>query len=237
MPSPSLSIVVPAFNEEASIATCLRELRNVLPPDSEILVIDGGSDRSLEIVQEIAQADPRVRYWRNKNDRGKGHAIRTGIATAKAGVIAFFDADLQFYAEDLLKLTQPLIDGKVDVTIGSRFRRESAKDTQANPIRSAGNWIVSAFVTILFGQRITDALAGVKAMTRQAAAKIDLQSDSFEYEVEIVANAIRHGLRLKEIPIDTRHRAAGESKVSIFQIGARILLSTLHFRFSKLSKN
>ncbi|MDQ8181908.1 glycosyltransferase family 2 protein [Pelagicoccus sp. SDUM812005] len=233
MPNPKISVVVPAFNEEKSIAACLQELTTTLPADTEFLVVDGGSDQTAPIVRQAEAKDSRIRYCKNVGDRGKGHAIRTGIALARGDIIAFFDADLQFFSHDLLKLAEFLLEGHADVAIGSRFHPESPKDVKASLVRNCGNWLVSAYLSLLYGQRVTDALAGVKALTREAAGRIDLQSDSFEYEVEIIAKSLRHKLHLSELTIGTRNRAAGNSKVSVFQVGARILFAITRFRFER----
>lgn len=231
MKDPEFSIIVAAFNEEEMICPCLAAVAEIFPSGAEILVVDGGSDGTSRAVAEAARSIPFIHYIRNENDRGKGHAIRTGIAHARGKYHAQLDADLQFSPHDLPRLFQPLQAGEADVVLGSRFRRESGQDEEASVFRTLGNCAVSAYMSLLFGHRMTDVLAGIKAWTREAAAIIDLQTDGFSYELEIPAHAIRRGLRVTERPVATRARRAGESKVSEWKEGPRFIRDATRFRF------
>lgn len=231
MKEPEFSIIVAAFNEEETIGQCLAAIAEVFPSGAEVLVVDGGNDGTSRIVADAARTIPFVHYIRNENDRGKGHAIRTGIARARGKFHAQIDADLQFSPRDLPRLFQPLQDGEADVVLGSRFRRGSGQDEEASVSRTWGNRAVSGYMSLLFGQRMTDVLAGIKAWTREAAAVIDLQTDGFSYELEIPARAIRRGLRVTEKPVATRARQAGESKVSEWKEGPRFIRDATRFRF------
>jgi glycosyltransferase involved in cell wall biosynthesis len=230
MPSVGLSVIVAAFNEEASIGATLEDLARYLPPDSEVLVVDGGSDRTGEVVRGYADRVPGLRHIAHHDDRGKGHAIRTGMREARGEVQAQFDADGQFFAEDLAALAQPILDGRWDVSLGSRFTTGSGKDTQAHWSRDFGNGVVSAWASVLFGHRMTDVMSGIKAWRRDFARLDPLKSDRFEYEVEIPCRALRAGLRVHDVPVRTRARAEGESKVSVLPTGLRVLAATLRFR-------
>lgn len=236
MDTPEISIIVPAFNEEETIADCLRALAAVFPSGAEVLVVDGGKDRAAEVVAATAREISFVRYIRNENDRGKGHAIRTGIAHASGRFQAQFDADLQFSPSDLPRLLQPLYDDEADVVLGSRFRSESGRDAEAALSRTLGNQLVSGYMSLLFGQRLTDVLAGIKVWTRSAAEAFDLQMDGFSYELEIPAKAIRRGLRVREVPVKTRARRAGESKVNVLVEGLRFLRDATRFRFASAKR-
>ncbi len=229
----ALSVIVSAFNEAASIAACVEQLSQSLPPNSEILIVDGGNDETAAIARRLASQYPTLRYIHNENDRGKGHAVRVGIAQSRAPLIVLFDADLQFFATDLPRVIAPLQRGEADVVLGSRFLDRAAANTQASGLRHLGNRSFSLYASLLYGQRFTDVLAGTKAFTREAAKTIDLQSDTFEYEVEIVARARHRGLRIVEVSVDTRLRDEGDSKVSIFKVGLKILAAMTRFRFER----
>ncbi|MEP4077360.1 glycosyltransferase family 2 protein [Haloferula sp.] len=225
-----LTIIVSAFNEEDSIAATLVDLQSHLPSQSEILVVDGGSDRTGEIVRSMEPSFPGLRHIAHTGDRGKGHAIRTGIKEARGEWHVQFDADGQFLAKDIATLVQPLEAGEADVVLGSRFMPSSEADKDAAWHRNLGNFLTSAWASILFAHRLTDVLAGIKAWTREAAAVIDLQSDTFEYEVEIPSRALRRGLRVVDRPVGTRARDAGESKVPVLRTGMKVLTATTRFR-------
>ena len=228
-----LSVIVSAFNEAASIAACIEQLRQSLPANSEILIVDGGTDETQAIVRDLMPQYPMLRNIHNENDQGKGHAVRAGIAQSHAPLIALFDADLQFLANDLPRMIAPLQHGEVDVTLGSRFLENDRDNPQASMLRDFGNRFFSLYASLLYGQRFTDVLAGTKAFTRKAAETMNLQSDTFEYEVEIIARSKKRGLRLVEVPISTRLRDEGSSKVSILKVGFKILVAMTRFKFER----
>lgn len=233
MAQTDITILVCAFNEEAAIEIALRDLNEHLPSGCEVLVIDGGSDRTGEIVRSLESVIPGLRHVPHPEDRGKGHAIRTGVSLAKGRYLVSFDADGQFLAKDIEAVLQPLIDDEADIVLGSRFLPQSGKDEAASLARSLGNWALSGWASLLFNHRMTDLLAGLKAWTAEAAQVIDLQSDTFEYEAEIPARGLRRGLRVVDVVISTRTRVEGESKVSVLSTGWRVLTATVKFRWQK----
>ena len=213
-----------AFDEQATIEACVRRILSVFPRGCEVLVVDGGSDRTGEIVRALEPELDGLRYVRNEGDRGKGHAIRTGIAAARAGVMAQIDADLQFLPEELPRLVAPILDGRAQVTLGTRFAAGSVRRRGATPLaRRAGNALVAAYTSVLVGRRLTDVLAGMKAWTREAADAMALESDGYVYEVEIPAKALQRGLRLVEVPITTDARQGGHTHVHVALDGLALL--------------
>ena len=163
----------------------------------------------------------------------RGHAIRTGISHARGRFHAQIDADLQFSPSDLPALLAPLRAGTADVVLGSRFSPGSNSASGAAFFRTGGNHLVSAWMSLLFGRRLTDVLAGIKAWTADAAATFALRSNNYSYEIEIPARALRTGLRVAEIAVGTCPRAAGVSKVSVVRVGLRALTDTLRFRLER----
>ena len=234
MATPEVSILVSCRNEEANIERCIREVARVLP-DAEILIIDGGTDRTFEIAESLRREFPGVRPVKNIGDRGKGHAIRTGIAEAAAPVMAQFDCDLQFFAEDLPAVLAPVLRGECDLTLGSRFLQGSDRSAyQPVFFRDAGNRLLSFYVSLLAGRRVTDATAGIKAWTREAMRKIDFHDDRYSYEAEMIVRAAKLGLRIADIPVRYASRVAGESmhqnSWKVIQAGVVIMAKTLAAR-------
>lgn len=222
-----ITIISAAFREESSITATLDDLAAHLPAGSEILVVDGGCDRTGEIVNQLAAARPGLRHIAHHGDRGKGHAVRTGMTEATGEVQVQFDSDGQFLASDIAAVVAPLLADEADLVLGSRFLSTTHG---GSALRTLGNRVISAWASLLYGKRMTDVLAGMKAWRIEAVPVIFPASDGFEYEVEIPARALRGGLRVCEIPISTRERAAGESKVSVIRTGAKILWACLRFR-------
>ena len=229
-----LTILVATFDEEDVIEACVRRVAAVYPDGAEILVVDGGRDRTGEIVRGLEGELP-VRYVRNEGDRGKGHAIRTGCREAKGDVIAQIDADLQFLPEELPRLVAPILEGRADVTLGTRFARGSVRRAGSTPpLRTLGNKLASGYASLLFLHRMTDVQAGMKAWSRAAMERTGPpRSDDYAYEVEIPARALTAGLRVVDVAITTEARAGGETKVNVVLDGIPLLWAITRFRVSR----
>lgn len=211
MNSHEISIIIAAFNEEDSILPCLESVVSAMP-DVEILVVDGGSDRTTEIAAGFSKGHPQVRVVHNDDDRGKGHAIKRGIQEASGNVMAQFDCDMQFLASDLPAMLAPLLNDTADVVVGSRFLPAANRDAY-KPVffRDVGNRLLSGLVSLLAGQKVTDVTTGMKAWTRTAIETIDFTDERYSYEAEIVLKACRRNLRLIEIPVGYASREKGVS--------------------------
>ena len=227
----SVSVIVSCFNEEKNIERCIRSVAAAMP-GAEIVVVHGGSDRTLEIARALAQEFPQVVPVRNENDRGKGHGVRSGIQRASGDIMAQFDADLQFFATDLPALVRPLLDGECDVCLGSRFLPASNRAAYRPSLyRDLGNRVLATYLSLLVGSKVTDVTAGVKAWTRDAIGRIAFRDDSYSYEAEIVLRAGLLRLRLKEVPVSyaSRHEGASmhASNLAVAKAGAVIILKCL----------
>ncbi|HEY2253504.1 MAG TPA: glycosyltransferase family 2 protein [Planctomycetaceae bacterium] len=227
----NLSVIVATFNEEKTIEECVRRILAVYPDDCEVLVVDGGTDRTGEIVNALARELAGLRYVRNENDRGKGHATKTGIQAAQGQIMVEIDADLQFLPEEIPSLVAPLKSGTADVALGSRFTQGSVRRPGSTPpLRTFGNKTTSLYASLLFGHRMTDVLAGMMAWTRRTIETIDLRSDNYSYEVELPVKALRRGLRVVDVPVTTDSRQGGQSNVSVVVDGITILYDITRFR-------
>jgi glycosyltransferase involved in cell wall biosynthesis len=234
-PYPSVSIIISCFNEEENIEQCVRSVAAAMP-ESEILVVHGGTDRTSEIANGLKSEIPAIRVVRNENDRGKGHAIRKGIECATHDVMAQFDADNQFFASDLPALVDPILAGRADVTLGSRFLPNADRSAyQPSFFRDYGNRTLSAYVGLLCGKKVTDVTAGVKAWTRKAIQAIDLTDDKYSYEAEIVVRAAVKKLRILEIPVKYASRSGGismhTSNLAVIKAGFTIIKNCVSYRF------
>lgn len=229
------SVIIACFNEEQTIEKCIRAVAENVP-GAEILVAVGGVDRTLMIAEEVSKELSNVVAFRNVNDRGKGHAIKVSVARARGRFMAQFDADLQFFAEDLPALLAPVREGWADVVAGSRFldgRKHEAY--KAIYYRDAGNKLLGAFVSALAGQRLTDVTAGMKAWTREAIEQIAFRDDRYSYEAELLVRAAREKLRIQEVPVAYASRAHGNSmhrnNLHLARAGFVILCKSFAARF------
>lgn len=229
--APTHSILIATRDDQATIAEVIERVFAAMPPTTEVLVIDGGHDQTCTIVERLQARHPKLRYIRNQPDLGKGHAIRVGIEAARAPLMAQIDSDLQFLPEQLPRLFEPLEQGRADLALGSRFTSSSSRADRSVPgIRSLGNRVASAYASLLFGRRMTDVQAGMKAWTREAITRAPPISNNYSYEAEIPCKALRAGFRVIDVPVATLPRTTGETKVNVVRDGIRLLVDLTRFR-------
>jgi glycosyltransferase involved in cell wall biosynthesis len=228
----SISVIIPALNEEEPIASVVREVAATKIP-AEIIVVDNGStDRTAE---RAVEAGARV----VKAPRGYGRACAAGIATLgpECDIVVFLDGDGSDCPQFMNQLVDPIVAGTHDFVIGSRTRgkREpgSMNFQQLFAGRFAG-WLLS----MLYGVRYTD-MCPFRAIRHAALERLSMKEKTYGWNIEMQMKAARAGLRILEIPVNHRRRAGGVSKVSgtlrgTFVAGARILTTLLRIALEKL---
>lgn len=206
------TIIISTFNEEDLICECLERIC-AAAPQAEILLVHGGRDRTAEIARRWAQDHPgRVRVMENYGDCGKGHAIKMGISLSPHPVMVQFDADLQFAPEDIPKVANPVLEGKADVVIGSRFMKGADRSAyQSSFFRDKGNTFLNRFISMLAGQQVTDVTTGLKAWNKKAIWEIQFRDNHFVYEMEIVLRGALKGYRILQVPVTYASRQGGYS--------------------------
>jgi 4-amino-4-deoxy-L-arabinose transferase-like glycosyltransferase len=224
-----LSLVIPAYNEEAGIRFAIEEADRALAEladDYEILVVDDGSgDRTAEVVDGLARALPRVRLVRHARNRGYGAALRTGFQAAGFDRIAFTDADCQFYLTDLADLVS--LTEEAPIAVGYRVGRQDPWP------RRFFSWGYNLLVRTLLGTRVRDCDCALKVFRREALLELLPQTDGFFVNTEMLARARQLGYQVAEAPVRHRPRLAGESKVSLWDI-PRTLRTLLPFWWSRV---
>jgi|SRR5882724_884951 len=213
------SIIIPAYNEERNIARVIKSVLKLKRKYSiEILVVDDGSkDRTVQEAKK-AGADRVITYKKNK---GKGGAFRVGINAAKGDYIVQIDADHQFQPNEIPHFIAALDEG-YDVVCGTRFDKGNVQEGSVSKVNLFGNWLMSVVTTFFSGIKVTDIMAGFKGFTRDAAQKLDLITQHFGYEAEIVVKAGKLNLKVKEIPITYTKRTFGSSSVHAIKDGIRV---------------
>ena len=232
MADPLVSIVVPAFDEEATIAQVLRRVADA-PFRREIIVVDDGSaDRTAAIVRELEGEMDGLRLLDQGVNRGKGAAVRAGIAASSGEIVVIQDADLEYDPADLPTLLAPLVDGVADVVYGTRLR--GGEPQRANLFwHYAGNRALSLLTNVLYNTTISDMEVGYKAFRGDLIRSIELVSDDFRFEPEVTAKVLRTpGVRLYEVPISYYGRTYAEGKKITWRDGIKAVGALLRFRFS-----
>lgn len=204
----SIVVLIPAYNEAASIAGVIGEVPDrVLHHDVSVLVVvDGGDDDTDAVAAKAGATVCKV-----PRNRGQGAALRLGYwlaTTYGAHYIVTLDADGQYFPAEMAILLQPLLDGTADFVQGSRRMGHSQ---QADAVRMAGVWVFGALISLLLRQRITDSSNGFRAMRAEVVEQVTLREPQY-HASELLIGAVRHGFRLVERPVGMRRRSAGVSK-------------------------
>jgi len=194
-----LIFVIPAYNEEGSIGTILKDVKKEFPQAEIVVVNDGSTDKT----EEIAKKEGGTQVHSHEKNRGLGASLATGIKEAlrlKADHIVTFDADLQHASEDVEKLLKPLEEGASDAVIGSRFL--SREDRQMMPFsKKVGNFFLTNVTNWISGTKITDSQSGLRAFNRKAAGVLSIECDRYEVSSEIIYELGKNHMRISEIPI------------------------------------
>lgn len=202
-----VTVIVPALNEEDTIAEVVDRLL-ALPLKTQVIVVnDGSTDRTAE---ELAKFGDRIQVLTNAERSGKGAAIRQALPFANGVATIIQDADLEYFPEEIPTLVKPILDGKANVVYGTRFSNGLPKG-MALPNKIV-NKLLAWSVAILFFRRITDEATCYKAFRTDILKSMGLQCRRFEFCPEVTAKAIRMGNRIVEMPIryEPRNKAAGK---------------------------
>jgi hypothetical protein len=209
-PAPLISIIVPVFNEAATVAAVVARLLEIdLPAPREIIVVnDGSSDGTRAVLDDLA-ATPQLTVIHADRNRGKGHAIRLGFAHARGTVFAIQDADLELDPAQLAFLVDPILRGSSSVVYGSRFLRGRPN---APWVSIAANRALTALTNAVYGSSLTDMETCYKIMQGDVARSLELTADRFDIEPEITARLLNAGHTIDERPVTftPRSRAAGK---------------------------
>jgi len=206
--------VIPAWNEERTITDVVRSLEGL----AEALVVDDGSrDRTADLARDAGAV-----VIRHPVNRGLGAALGTGLEAALlrgADVIVTFDGDGQHRASDIPAVIEPIVSGRADAVIGTRFSGLGHMPA----IRRIANRVGNLTTKLFFGAAVGDSQSGFRAFSRAAAEKIRIRTDGMEVSSEIVAEIKEHGLRLAEVPIHAVYTDYSLSKGQGFVMGIRTL--------------
>jgi glycosyltransferase involved in cell wall biosynthesis len=206
---PLLTVLIPVYNEEGTVAELLRRVAEGPYPDKEVIVIDDGStDATPRLLAARADA-PGFRLLRHPVNRGKGAAVRTGLAQARGVVALVQDADLEYDPADYPRLVEPILRGECDVVYGSRYLGPARRPWTKYRVAVA---VLNALVRLLYGRRLTDEATCYKALRTDRLRSLGLRSRRFEVCAEITAEVCRLGLAIREAPISYRPRTPAQGK-------------------------
>ena len=223
-----LSVIVPVYNERRTILTILDRIRQV-PFDKEIIIVDDGScDGTSELLRSVA-TEPSVTVVHHEHNRGKGAALRTGLACARGDVVIIQDADLEYWPEDYPVLVDLIQRGAADVVFGSRFLGRHRVFLFTHRI---GNAVVNLIANVLFNTTLTDLETGLKVFRREITKDFQLRSNDFRIEAELTAKICKRKYRLYEVPILYTGRSYDEGKKITWRDGMLALWALFRFRLA-----
>lgn len=209
-----LSIVIPVFNESKTIKKILAriekaDLGNI---KKEIIIVDDYStDGSRNIIKRLGSKYVKVFQPRNM---GKGAALKAGIKAARGNFIIFQDADLEYDPRDYAKLLQPILEGKASIAFGTRFSSSGIlpKRQTMHPLHWVGNKGLVFIFNTLYGTRLSDVEPCYKLFTGKVLKSVDVASNGFEYDIELMCKLVKRGHKIVQLPISFNPRTFEEGK-------------------------
>jgi glycosyltransferase involved in cell wall biosynthesis len=223
-----LSIIMPCFNEARTLRDIIAQVRAV-DLDKQIIAIDDhSSDDTYRILCEEAAADPQMVIVRHPTNRGKGAAVRSGLARATGEIVIIQDADLEYDPQDYYELVRPIAEGRVNVVFGSRFL---GRHTGMYFWNALGNKGLTFLTNFLFNCWISDMETCYKVMRTEIMRDLRLESNDFRLEPEIAAKVLKRGERIFEVPVSYLGRTYEEGKKMKPSQGFYAILALLKYRF------
>jgi glycosyltransferase involved in cell wall biosynthesis len=236
------SIVVPVFNEKATAPILLDKVLAVALPaglQKEVIIVEGNSSDGTRDVVRGYEGRPGVSVVYEDKPRGKGAAVRAGIAKATGDFLLIQDGDLEYDVNDYGKLLEPLLKGTCDVVFGSRvikhhwqFRTFAGFERFYGFFVNLGGVLFTGLFNLLYGTKLSDGATMFKLFRMDQLRKIDLKSNGFDYDWEISGKLAKMGARFDERPVYYKARSRAEGKkIRFWRDGTRVLLAILRYRF------
>jgi len=230
--APCLSVVMPVYNEAATIEQVVAAVLAQQPVQELIIVDDGSQDGTRDILARLAEATPRIHLIMQGVNRGKGAALRLGFRQATAPYVIVQDADLEYDPAEYYLLLSPLLADRADVVFGSRFKGAYAQRVLYY-WHAVGNKFLTSLSNMATNINLTDLETCYKVFRREVIQKINLEEDRFGFEPEITAKIARLGVRIYEVPVSYYGRTYAEGKKIGWKDGFHAIWCIIKYNFLK----
>lgn len=228
--SPCLSVVMPVFNEAATVGAVLCNVLAQRPVQELIVVDDCSSDRTWEVLQGFVRTDSRLKLFRHDRNQGKGAALRTGFGHVTAPVMIIQDADFEYDPGEYYLLLNPILGGKADVVFGSRFTGVGSHRVLFF-WHSVGNKFLTTFSNMATNLNLSDIETCYKMFRREVLQDIKIEENRFGFEPEITAKVSKLKVRIYEVAISYHGRTYEEGKKVNWRDGFSALRCIFKYNF------
>lgn len=232
---PSVSIVVPVYNERTTVAEVLWKLTQLPLDDIEIVVVDGDStDGTKDILREAADDDPRIHVILQKERNGRGAAIKEGVAAATKEYVLFQDADLELDPREIPRLFEPIQAGRTKVVLGSRFLGNGIFVFGMSPMAFLANMILTMATRLLYDVYVTDVATCYILMPRSMFLDMDFRCNGWDFTFEAIGKLVKDRRTFIEVPVSYVPRRYLDGKKIEWRAGFQALAVLFKVRFGKL---
>jgi glycosyltransferase involved in cell wall biosynthesis len=220
----NIAIVLPAYNEETTIAGTIRSFATELPDGLFVIVDNNSTDKTSAVAASTLHELMIKGMVIQERRQGKGNAVRRAFHDIDADIYVMVDADLTYPAEQIHELIRPIVEGQADMVVGDRHSGGQYQQENKRPLHNFGNKLVQSLVNRLFGASLVDIMSGYRAFSRMFVKNYPILVEGFEIETDMTLHALDKRLRIVEIPIDYRDRPVGSfSKLNTVRDGLRVI--------------